>query len=117
MKKPPSAYILYCNSRREKVTNENPNASMIEITKILAQKWKDISDERKAKYEAQAKELKAEYDAKMAKVRLPLTHAVAVACAARAAFDRIGGRVRVRCAAVCGARGEEGEDGVKGQGG
>ena len=96
VKRPPSAYILYCNSRREKVTGENPGASMIEITKILAQKWKDISDERKAKYEAQAKELKAEYDAKMAKVRLPLAHAVPTAPAPLLRLTRRWLRVRCR---------------------
>jgi len=63
----PSAYILYCNSRRDKVKAENPDKGMTDITKILAEKWKGISDERKAKYEAQSKELKAELEAKKAK--------------------------------------------------
>ena len=35
---------------------------MPEVTKILGEKWKGISDERRANYQRQAAELKAEYD-------------------------------------------------------
>ena len=66
LKRPPSAYLLYCNNKREKVKNENPGAGATEIIKILAEKWKGISDERRANYERQAAELKEEYDVKKA---------------------------------------------------
>jgi hypothetical protein len=66
LKRPKSAYILYCDSRREKVRAEHPEANMIETTKILAEKWNSISDERKEKYKGMAAELKAEYDKKVA---------------------------------------------------
>jgi len=67
IKRPLSAYFLYCNNKRDKVRAENPGASVGEIAKILGAKWKSISDERKANYMKQAAELKAEYDAKVAK--------------------------------------------------
>lgn len=60
LKRPPSAYLLYCNNKREKVKGENPEAPVTEIMKILGVKWKGISAERKAKYEAEAKVLKDE---------------------------------------------------------
>ena len=44
LKRPPSAYLLYCNNKHEKVKNENPGAGATEIIKILAEKWKGISD-------------------------------------------------------------------------
>ena len=49
-----------------KVVAENPNAPFGEITKILGEKWRGISDERKANYVAKAAQLKAEYDVKVA---------------------------------------------------
>ena len=66
LKRPPSAYLLYCNNKREKVKLENPDASATDMIKILAEKWKGISDERRQKYEAEAAALKAEYDKKKA---------------------------------------------------
>jgi len=71
LKRPLSAYMLYCNNKRDKVKAENPEASMIEVTKLLAEKWKGISDERRAKYEAEAAALKAEYDKKKAAAGKP----------------------------------------------
>ena len=58
IKRPLSAYMLYAQTKRDKVVAENPNASFGEITKILAGKWKDISDERRTKYQEQAAALK-----------------------------------------------------------
>ena len=66
IKKPMSAFLLYSQAKREKVKQENPSASLGEISKILGEKWKGISDERRANYQAKAAELKAEYDAKVA---------------------------------------------------
>jgi hypothetical protein len=59
LKRPPSGYLLYCNNKREKVKQENPDASATDMMKILAEKWKGISDERRQKYEAEAAALKA----------------------------------------------------------
>jgi len=59
----PTAYPL----RRDKVKAENPGASFGELNKIMGEKWKTISDERKAKYVEQAAELKKEFDAKEGK--------------------------------------------------
>jgi len=66
-KRPKTAYQLYADSRRDKVKAENPGASFGELNKIMGEKWKTISDERKAKYVEQAAELKKEFDAKEGK--------------------------------------------------
>jgi hypothetical protein len=72
LKRPPSGYLLYCNNKREKVKQENPDASATDMMKILAEKWKGISDERRQKYEAEAAALKAEYDKKKAALKAAL---------------------------------------------
>ena len=59
-----TAFFLYSQAKREKVKAENPKASMGEIAKILGEKWKGISDERRANYNARAEELKKEYAAR-----------------------------------------------------
>jgi hypothetical protein len=66
LKRPLSAFMLYSNNKRDKVKEANPDASFGEIGKILGEKWRGISDERKANYEAQAKALKDEYEKKKA---------------------------------------------------
>ena len=66
--RPKNAFMLYCDAKREKVRQENPNASITDISKILGEKWRAISDERRTKYQNNAKQLKAEYDAKIAKL-------------------------------------------------
>merc|ERR1740139_1091152 len=62
-----TAFMLYCDSRRDKVKAENPDAGFGELTKLLADKWKGISAERKSKYELQAAALKEELAAKVTK--------------------------------------------------
>ena len=47
LKRPPSAYLLYCNNKRAKVVGENPEAKATQIMQILAEKWKGISAERR----------------------------------------------------------------------
>ena len=66
LKRPMTAFLLYSQAKRDKVRAENPEASMGEVSKILGEKWKGISDERRANYVAKAKELKDEYDKKKA---------------------------------------------------
>jgi len=62
LKRPLSAFMLYSQAKREKVVAENPDAAFTEIGKIMGEKWKGISDERKAKYQAEAAKLKEEYE-------------------------------------------------------
>ena len=83
LKRPPSAYILFLSSKRAKVRQDNPAASMIEITKLLAQKWNALSDDRKAKYNSEAAEKKAEWE--KAKANLPPSPPPAAAPAAAGA--------------------------------
>lgn len=48
--KPPNPYFLFCQDRRVKLQNENPQMPSREITKLLAQEWKNLSDIEKSRY-------------------------------------------------------------------
>lgn len=64
-KRPLTAYLHFCNENRQKVKEQNPDKSMIDVTKILSAQWKSLSDEGKKKYNEMAAKNKAEYEKKM----------------------------------------------------
>ena len=45
-----NAFIVFCNEKRKQVKEANPEAKMGEITKILGEEWKKLSDEDKKPY-------------------------------------------------------------------
>ncbi|KAI8335098.1 non-histone chromosomal protein 6 [Chlamydoabsidia padenii] len=62
-----SAYMFFSQANRNKVKEENPEASFGQLGKILGQKWKEMSDEEKKPYNEQAEKDKARYEAEKAK--------------------------------------------------
>ena len=63
-KRPPSAYILYCNSVRAEVTKANPGKGITELAKIMGGMWKDLNEFEKDKFIKQAASLKTAHDSK-----------------------------------------------------
>jgi hypothetical protein len=61
-KKPCTAYIIFSSDFRKKVKEEEPTISTTDITKRLAQMWKDVDDKTKSKYEKKALEDKKRYE-------------------------------------------------------
>lgn len=61
MKRPPNAFILFCIEQRTMVREENPDMPNIEISRLLAEKWKETSDEVKKPYTLKAKEQQQEF--------------------------------------------------------
>ena len=55
-KKAANSYLLFCKERRTALHAENPDISSREVTKMLAQEWKNLSNEEKQKYEKQKEE-------------------------------------------------------------
>jgi len=49
-KRPMSAYLSYANKLRGKVKSENPDSSNGEISKILSNMWKGMSDDERKQY-------------------------------------------------------------------
>lgn len=64
-KKPCSAYILFSSDHRKQAKEENPELSTVELTKKLADMWKEASQKTKDKYEAKALADKKRYENEM----------------------------------------------------
>jgi hypothetical protein len=61
LKRPPSSFLLFCQTRRDQVQAENPGQSMREITKIMGHEWKVLPKSHKAQFGHQAHLLLEEY--------------------------------------------------------
>ena len=57
-----SAYMYYTADVRAKFKEENPDAKLGDLAKLIGAKWKTLSDEDKVPYEEKAKEDKARYE-------------------------------------------------------
>ena len=61
-----SSYFFYMDAMRDKVKQDNPEASFSEIGKLLGAGWKKLSSDEKAKYEKMAEKDKQRYQKEMA---------------------------------------------------
>ena len=68
-KRPTNAYMTFAGEVRETVKEANPGASMGELSKLLGEKWKGMSDEEKLPYTSKADAAKAAYDEAMVEFR------------------------------------------------
>lgn len=64
-KKPLSSYFHFQAERRPVLQAENPNLKLMELSKILAEEWKALSDHEKQKYVALNKQDKERYAREM----------------------------------------------------
>ena len=62
-KKPLSAYIIFGNEQRQRVREENPEASVTEQITLLGAAWKALTEEQRQVYEEKAEADKARYAA------------------------------------------------------
>ena len=61
VKKPRTAFSFYTKDRRAQIQSDNPKASFGEISKIVAQKWRELSDKELSKYTKMETEDKERY--------------------------------------------------------
>jgi len=61
-----SAYMFFANDNRDKVREENPGIKFGEVGKLLGERWKELTDKDKKKYEDQAKIDKERYETEKA---------------------------------------------------
>lgn len=59
--KPITAFFIYCQERRNIVRQERPDFTMVELTRVIAEEWKNLSEEGKSDYVKRAQILKDEY--------------------------------------------------------
>jgi hypothetical protein len=63
-RRPPNAFILFSRSIRASIQVEHPGLNNIEYTRILADRWKVVSEEEKVIFKQQAAELQNEFKRK-----------------------------------------------------
>jgi len=64
-KRPLAPYMLFSQEVRDSVTKSNPNASTIEIGKLLGEKWRNLSDSQKEKYRRLSEQARGEWRKQM----------------------------------------------------
>lgn len=69
-KKAISAYLYFCNAHREQVKACHPDMKMVEIQRLLANKWKNSSKTLKLPYEKQAEADREKYNSEIRKSEL-----------------------------------------------
>jgi hypothetical protein len=60
-----SAYLYFCEAHRESVKSEFPEKKMIEVQKVLGDRWKDTPEHQRRPYILQADADRERYDAAM----------------------------------------------------
>jgi len=68
-KKPPTAFIIFCNELRATVQRANPTVKMTGLSKLLGEQWRQLDDDKKKKYIASSSKLQEEYHKKVQKAK------------------------------------------------
>ena len=77
-KRPLSAFMFFANEQRPSLARQNPQLSVIDISKSIAERWKDLPEPNRVTYVNQAAEAKEQYERELAayEQRLPTPKAV-----------------------------------------
>jgi hypothetical protein len=60
-RRPPNAFLLYCVDNRGEFRSQNPDKTNIEISRMLADRWREMDEESRAPYRLRAQEQQAEF--------------------------------------------------------
>ena len=66
-KRSKTSYMFFCEENRATVLKKNPTAKLGDVSKILGNQWKALSDKKKAKFVKMAEEDKVRYESDMEK--------------------------------------------------
>lgn len=55
VRRPPNAFFLYCVENRSKVREQNPDMPNLDVTKALAEMWKNLTESERQPFKEQAK--------------------------------------------------------------
>ena len=69
-KKPLSAFMLFSNANRASIKDENPDATFAETGKLLGAKWRDATEDEKARFQKLAEADKERYARDVEKFKL-----------------------------------------------
>merc|ERR1712032_1561650 len=67
------AYIFFCNDIRARITEENKDLKMTELSKLMGLEWKKLDDEVKQKYKEMAQKDNERYAKEMENYTPPAT--------------------------------------------
>jgi len=71
-KRPKSSYLFFCEEKRSKVKEANPDMKATEVTKELGRMWREeVSEKEKKKYEKKAETAREEYKEAMSEYVRP----------------------------------------------
>ena len=51
MSKPPNSFFIFCKLNRDKVRDANPNRPNADISAILGEQWRNMTQAQKQKYQ------------------------------------------------------------------
>jgi hypothetical protein len=57
-KRPPNAYLVFANEKREEITRAQPDLQMMEVNRILGQLWSAVGDSERQQYVDRAAKLR-----------------------------------------------------------
>ena len=60
-KRPKSAYMFFAEKKRAEIREEQPDLKMTEVSKVIGERWKEVTPESKAKYAKKAEKDKERY--------------------------------------------------------
>lgn len=69
-KHPSSSFMIFANEIRDKLRKQNPNLTIIEIGKLIGEKWRQLGDNKKEKYIKKFEESKKIYLEEMSKYNI-----------------------------------------------
>jgi ABC-type transporter MlaC component len=64
-RKPKAAYFIFCDENRDQVSRELNSQNAAKVAKELGQRWKNLSEQEKERYNSMFKKLKEQYDAEL----------------------------------------------------
>jgi len=73
-KQPLTAFFIYSSEERQKVKDDNPTFSVVEVAKELGRRWNEISAELKQTFHQRADEERQKYDLEMAQYKQSAAH-------------------------------------------
>jgi len=65
IKKPCSAYAIFLKESKKDIKNENPDLKMADILKVVGERWKNLSDDKRSEFQRKAQIEKEETQAKL----------------------------------------------------
>ena len=60
-KRPKSAFLFFAEKKRAEIREEQPDLKMTEVSKVIGERWKEVTPESKAKYVKKAEKDKERY--------------------------------------------------------